>query len=242
MSRRARPSSAASSSAATRTFGSAPSCAATSTTFASATTRNVQDTAVIHVDADAPCTIGNGVTIGHGATVHGCTVGDFSLIGIGATILSHAVIGKYCLVGAGALITERKVFADRSLIIGAPARRAARAHGRRMPRARSERRELRRARQAVSARARRTHMSRASAEAPAHQRGAKSLRGGPTPEVPKTSARRRCGRLVALFTLLVAGPTLAQLEARADSFRALHSASGVVRRGRAATPQHVLHR
>jgi carbonic anhydrase/acetyltransferase-like protein (isoleucine patch superfamily) len=85
---------------------------------------NVQDTAVIHVDADAPCTIGRSVTIGHGATVHGCTVGDFSLIGIGATILSHAVVGKYCLVGAGALITERKVFADRSLIIGAPARRA----------------------------------------------------------------------------------------------------------------------
>ena len=84
---------------------------------------NVQDAAVIHVDSDAPCTIGNGVTIGHGATVHGCTVGDFSLIGIGATILSHAVIGKYCLVGAGALITERKVFEDRSLIIGAPARR-----------------------------------------------------------------------------------------------------------------------
>jgi carbonic anhydrase/acetyltransferase-like protein (isoleucine patch superfamily) len=85
---------------------------------------NVQDTAVLHVDGDAPCTVGNDVTIGHGATVHGCTVGDFSLIGIGATILSHAVIGKYCLVGAGALITERKVFADRSLILGAPARRA----------------------------------------------------------------------------------------------------------------------
>jgi carbonic anhydrase/acetyltransferase-like protein (isoleucine patch superfamily) len=83
---------------------------------------NVQDTAVIHVDSDAPCTIGRGVTIGHGATVHGCTVGDFSLIGIGATILSHAVIGKYCLVGAGALITEHKSFPDRSLIIGAPAR------------------------------------------------------------------------------------------------------------------------
>jgi carbonic anhydrase/acetyltransferase-like protein (isoleucine patch superfamily) len=85
---------------------------------------NVQDTAVIHVDSDAPATIGRGVTIGHAAVVHGCTVGDYSLIGIGATILSHAVIGKHCLVGAGALITERKVFADRSLIIGAPARRA----------------------------------------------------------------------------------------------------------------------
>jgi carbonic anhydrase/acetyltransferase-like protein (isoleucine patch superfamily) len=84
---------------------------------------NVQDTAVLHVDGDAPCTVGQDVTIGHGATVHGCTVGDYSLIGIGATILSHAVIGRYCLVGAGALITERKVFEDRSLILGAPARR-----------------------------------------------------------------------------------------------------------------------
>ncbi len=84
---------------------------------------NVQDTAVLHVDNDAACTVGNDVTIGHGATVHGCTVGDHSLIGIGSVILSHAVIGKYCLVGAGALVTERKVFADRSLIIGAPARR-----------------------------------------------------------------------------------------------------------------------
>lgn len=84
---------------------------------------NVQDTAVIHVDSDATATIGHDVTIGHAAVVHGCTVGNFSLIGIGATILSHAVIGNYCLVGAGALITERKQFADGSLIIGAPARR-----------------------------------------------------------------------------------------------------------------------
>jgi carbonic anhydrase/acetyltransferase-like protein (isoleucine patch superfamily) len=84
---------------------------------------NVQDTAVIHVDSDAPATIGHDVTIGHSAVVHGCTVGNFCLIGIGATILSHAVIGNYCLVGAGALITERKQFPDGSLIVGAPARR-----------------------------------------------------------------------------------------------------------------------
>ena len=84
---------------------------------------NVQDTAVVHVDRDAPATIGQDVTIGHAATVHGCTVGDGSLIGIGATILSHAVIGRFCIVGAGALITERKEFPDRSLIIGVPARR-----------------------------------------------------------------------------------------------------------------------
>ena len=84
---------------------------------------NIQDTAVVHIDADAPATIGADVSVGHGATVHGCTVGDGSLIGIGATILSHAVIGRYCIVGAGALITEHKRFPDRSLIIGAPARR-----------------------------------------------------------------------------------------------------------------------
>jgi len=85
---------------------------------------NVQDNAVVHVDADAPTLVGNNVTIGHAAVVHGCTVGDFSLIGIGATILSHARIGRFCIVGAGALITERKEFPDRSVIIGAPAKRA----------------------------------------------------------------------------------------------------------------------
>ena len=84
---------------------------------------NVQDNAVLHVDSDAPTNVGHDVTIGHSAVVHGCTVGNFALIGIGATILSHARIGNYCLVGAGALITERKEFEDGSLIIGAPARR-----------------------------------------------------------------------------------------------------------------------
>jgi carbonic anhydrase/acetyltransferase-like protein (isoleucine patch superfamily) len=84
---------------------------------------NVQENSVIHVDGDAPARIGANVTIGHSAVVHGCTIGDYSLVGIGATILSHAKIGQFCLVGAGALITERKEFPDRSLIIGAPAKR-----------------------------------------------------------------------------------------------------------------------
>jgi carbonic anhydrase/acetyltransferase-like protein (isoleucine patch superfamily) len=84
---------------------------------------NIQDNAVIHIDGDAPVRLGNNVTVGHSAVVHGCTVGDGSLIGIGATILSHATIGRFCIVGAGALITERKEFPDRSLIIGAPAKR-----------------------------------------------------------------------------------------------------------------------
>ncbi|HEX7081384.1 MAG TPA: gamma carbonic anhydrase family protein [Gammaproteobacteria bacterium] len=84
---------------------------------------NVQDTAVVHVDGDAPAEIGANVTIGHAAVVHGCRVGDFCLIGIGATILSHAVLGRYCIVGANALITERKSYPDRSLIVGVPAKR-----------------------------------------------------------------------------------------------------------------------
>lgn len=81
---------------------------------------NIQDNAVVHIDEDAPCRIGNNVTVGHAAVVHGCTVGDGSLIGIGATILSHAKIGAFCIVGANALITERRVYPDRSVIIGSP--------------------------------------------------------------------------------------------------------------------------
>lgn len=83
---------------------------------------NIQEGAVVHVDAGFPVTIGDGCTIGHRAIVHGCTVGDNSLVGMGATILNGAVIGKNCLVGANALITEGKVFPDNALIVGAPAR------------------------------------------------------------------------------------------------------------------------
>jgi carbonic anhydrase/acetyltransferase-like protein (isoleucine patch superfamily) len=83
---------------------------------------NVQDLAVLHTDIGYPLTIGTGVTVGHQSTLHGCTIGDGSLIGIQAVILNGAVIGKHCLVGAGALITERKRFPDRALIIGRPAK------------------------------------------------------------------------------------------------------------------------
>lgn len=83
---------------------------------------NVQEGAVLHTDPGLKLTIGENVTIGHQAMLHGCTVGDGSLIGIQAVILNNAVIGKGCLVGAGAVITEGKVFPDRSLILGAPAR------------------------------------------------------------------------------------------------------------------------
>ena len=84
---------------------------------------NVQDNAVLHTDPGFALTIGANVVVGHQAMLHGCTIGDGALIGIQALMMNGAVIGKDCLVGAGAVITEGKQFPDRSLIIGAPARR-----------------------------------------------------------------------------------------------------------------------
>jgi len=83
---------------------------------------NTQESAVLHTDPGFPMSIGANVTIGHQAMLHGCTIGDGSLIGIQAVILNGAVIGRNCLVGAGAIVTERKRFPDRSLILGAPAK------------------------------------------------------------------------------------------------------------------------
>ena len=83
---------------------------------------NVQDASVLHVDPCMPLTIGERVTVGHKAMLHGCAIGDESLIGIGAIVLNGARIGRHCLVGAGALVTEGKTFPDGSLIIGSPAR------------------------------------------------------------------------------------------------------------------------
>ena len=81
---------------------------------------NIQDNAVLHSDPGAPLTLGENITVGHQAMIHGCTIGDNSLIGIGATILNKAVIGKNCLIGAHALITEGKVIPDNSVVMGAP--------------------------------------------------------------------------------------------------------------------------
>lgn len=83
---------------------------------------NVQDGAMLHSDPGAPCTLGEDVTVGHHAILHGCTIGDRTLIGMGATILNRAVIGEDCLVGAGALVTEGKTFPPGHLIVGSPAK------------------------------------------------------------------------------------------------------------------------
>ena len=82
---------------------------------------NVQENAVLHTDPGRPLTLGEDVTVGHLAMLHGCTVGDGSLIGIQAVLLNGATIGRGCIVGACALVTEDKVFADGSLIVGSPA-------------------------------------------------------------------------------------------------------------------------
>ena len=76
----------------------------------------------MHTDPGFPLTVGEGCTIGHRATLHGCTVGDNSLVGMGAIVLNGARIGKNSLVGAGALVTEGKEFPDNSLIVGSPAK------------------------------------------------------------------------------------------------------------------------
>ena len=83
---------------------------------------NVQDNAVLHADPGFPLNVGNNVTVGHQAMLHGCAIGAGTLIGIQAVIMNGAVIGKDCLVGAGALVPEGKIIPDRKLIVGAPAK------------------------------------------------------------------------------------------------------------------------
>lgn len=81
---------------------------------------NVQDNCVIHVDAGHPVTIGEYVTIGHGAIIHGCMIGDGTLIGMGAILLNDCKIGKNCIIGAGALITQGMEIPDGSVVLGNP--------------------------------------------------------------------------------------------------------------------------
>jgi carbonic anhydrase/acetyltransferase-like protein (isoleucine patch superfamily) len=83
---------------------------------------NLQDNAVIHTEAGNPTIIGEDVSIGHGAIVHGCVVEDGCLIGMNATVLNGAVVGANSLVAAGALVLEGTVIPPRSLVAGVPAK------------------------------------------------------------------------------------------------------------------------
>lgn len=81
---------------------------------------NIQDNCVVHVGLGYPVEIGQNVTVGHGAIVHGCTIGDNTLIGMGAILMNGCRIGKDCIIGAGALVTEGKEIPDGSLVVGSP--------------------------------------------------------------------------------------------------------------------------
>jgi len=84
---------------------------------------NIQDNAVVHVThGSSPTTIGEGVTVGHSAVVHGCTIEDDVLIGMGAIILDNAVIGRHSIIGAGALVTSGVHIPPGSLVLGSPAK------------------------------------------------------------------------------------------------------------------------
>lgn len=83
---------------------------------------NIQDNSVVHVDAGYPVTIGENVTVGHGAILHGCTIEDNSLIGMGAILMNGSHIGRNCIIGAGALVTQNMIIPDNSLVIGNPAK------------------------------------------------------------------------------------------------------------------------
>jgi carbonic anhydrase/acetyltransferase-like protein (isoleucine patch superfamily) len=83
---------------------------------------NVQDLSVVHTDPGQPVIVGANVTVGHRVILHSATVGDGSLIGMGATLLNRARIGRGCLVGANTLVTEGKEFEDDTMILGSPAR------------------------------------------------------------------------------------------------------------------------
>lgn len=82
---------------------------------------NIQDLSLLHVSGpDFACTVGDDVTVGHRAIIHGCTIGHRCLIGMGAIILDGAVIEDECIIAAGALIPPGKRIPSRSLVMGSP--------------------------------------------------------------------------------------------------------------------------
>ncbi len=83
---------------------------------------NVQDNSVLHVEDDHPCILGDYVTIGHSAIIHGSVLEDHVLVGMGAIILSRCHIGRGSIIGAGAVVKEGSIIPPNSLVVGLPAR------------------------------------------------------------------------------------------------------------------------
>ncbi|MEM7502028.1 MAG: gamma carbonic anhydrase family protein [Pseudomonadota bacterium] len=83
---------------------------------------NIQDGAVLHTDPGLELRVGEGVTVGHRAVLHGCRIGGGALIGIGSTVLNGAQIGANTVVGANSLVTEDKAFPEGVLLVGQPAK------------------------------------------------------------------------------------------------------------------------
>ena len=83
---------------------------------------NIQDNAVLHTEFGHPLTIGDHVTVGHGAVVHCASVGSNTLIGMGAILLDGAVIGDHCIIGAGAVVKENTVVPPGTMMVGVPAK------------------------------------------------------------------------------------------------------------------------
>ena len=82
---------------------------------------NIQDNVVLH-SGKSDTVLGKGVTVGHGAIVHGCVIGDNTMVGMGAIVLTGARIGSNCLIGAGAVVTGKMDAPDGSMILGSPAK------------------------------------------------------------------------------------------------------------------------
>jgi len=83
---------------------------------------NIQENCTLHCSEGNPVIIGDYVTVGHNAVLHGCQIGDNTIVGMGSIIMDGAKIGKNCMIGAGTLIASGKEFPDGSLILGSPAR------------------------------------------------------------------------------------------------------------------------
>ena len=81
---------------------------------------SVQDGVLIHVAEKLPTKVGNYVTIGHGAILHGCIIGDYALIGSGANILDEAIIGQNSIIAAGTVVTPKTVIPDHVMVMGIP--------------------------------------------------------------------------------------------------------------------------